>query len=195
MRKSQPIRTGLLCEETFGQFFSSAISHMSLFDLEEQYTFYASYHSNLVNKLVHIIFVPVILWSTLVFVSFTGVLLPKVQESLARVFPALTNTIPLNGSFLLAASYIFYYELLNAKAGVSNKTLVLYCFSDLLENKVPASILVAILLLLANLFVHSVPAHKAILLAVLLNVTGWVAQFIGHGVFESKYLLFSWYIL
>jgi uncharacterized membrane protein YGL010W len=57
-----------------------------------------------------------------------------------------------------------------------------------LGNKVPASILVAALLLLANLFVRSVPAQKAILLALLLNVTGWAAQFVGHGVFESKCL-------
>jgi uncharacterized membrane protein YGL010W len=55
-----------------------------------------------------------------------------------------------------------------------------------LGNKVPASILVAVLLLLANLFVRSVPAQKAILLALLLNVTGWAAQFVGHGVFEKR---------
>ncbi|KAK4522413.1 hypothetical protein GAYE_HTGSCF06PCTG21G0300 [Galdieria yellowstonensis] len=141
---------------------------MSLLDLEEQYTFYASYHSNIVNKLVHIVFVPIILWSTFVFVSFTGVLFPKVQESLFQFVPTLAPIIPLNGAFLLALSYICYYEILNAKAGV------------------PASILVAALLLLANLFVRSVPTQKAILLALLLNVTGWAAQFVGHGVFEKR---------
>ncbi|GJD09932.1 hypothetical protein Gasu2_41550 [Galdieria sulphuraria] len=141
---------------------------MSLFDLEEQYTFYASYHSNLVNKLVHILFVPIILWSTLVFVSFTGVLFPKAQENLVRFAPILASTFPLNGALLLASSYIFYYEVLNAKAGF------------------PASILVTVLLFLANLFVRSVSVKKAILWALLLNITGWIAQFIGHGVFEKR---------
>eukprot|EP00871_Galdieria_phlegrea_P001269 jgi/Galph1/2142/GphlegSOOS_G794.1 len=141
---------------------------MSILNLEEQYTFYASYHSNLVNKLVHIVFVPIILWSTFVFVSFTGVMFPQFQETLGKYLPGLFSFVPLNGGFILALCYVFYYELLNIKAGL------------------PACFLVLCLLVLANIFVKSVNAKRAFLLALLLNVTGWAAQFVGHGVFEKR---------
>jgi len=41
----------------------------SLLSLEKQYTFYKAYHSNTINKRIHIVFVPVILVTTLTLIS------------------------------------------------------------------------------------------------------------------------------
>jgi len=44
-------------------------------DLLDQLSFYGSYHRNFYNKLVHLVFVPGIAWSTMVWLAATGSLL------------------------------------------------------------------------------------------------------------------------
>jgi len=43
---------------------------MGLFDLEGALGFYGSYHNNRINQLIHVIFVPVIVWSAMVIFDY-----------------------------------------------------------------------------------------------------------------------------
>ncbi|KAJ1507345.1 hypothetical protein HMI54_010798 [Coelomomyces lativittatus] len=63
----------------------------SLFDIEEQMVFYASYHSHPVNKWIHIVCVPALVWTVFVFFS----------------------TVP---AWILLGFYSVYYMCLDSKA-------------------------------------------------------------------------------
>ena len=90
---------------------------MGLLNFEEQLTFYGQYHNNpwlarfnLVcnifrNRVVHILFVPMLFWSFMVFVANLPVLI-------------IFEQIPFNFSFAFTFLYIFYYILLEPVAGV-----------------------------------------------------------------------------
>lgn len=63
----------------------------SIFNLEQQLTFYASYHNNKINQLIHIIFVPTIVWTVLVWTSNT-VLIPNYSFTLANAITAFYSS-------------------------------------------------------------------------------------------------------
>lgn len=88
-----------------------------LFDLESQFSFYGAYHTNTINILVHIIFVPTILWSALVFCSNTGPLINK------SVWPSELKDFEPNLGLFVAAFYALYYIALEPMAGVSSRPL------------------------------------------------------------------------
>lgn len=49
-------------------------------NLLEQLSFYGAYHHNRWNQLIHFIFVPSILWSIMVWLAYTGPVLPDLPE-------------------------------------------------------------------------------------------------------------------
>lgn len=49
---------------------TAIMKNTDLFNLERQYSFYKAYHSNKINKRIHIVFVPLILITTLTLSSF-----------------------------------------------------------------------------------------------------------------------------
>lgn len=58
-------------------------------DLLEQLAFYGSYHRNRWNQLIHFVFVPLIVWSAVVWACYTGPLLRVDLPALAaHVLPA-----------------------------------------------------------------------------------------------------------
>jgi hypothetical protein len=59
---------------------------MGRFNLLDQLTFYGSYHSNKWNKLIHLIFVPSIVWCCCVKLAYTG--------QLVQLPPAVADAIP-----------------------------------------------------------------------------------------------------
>jgi uncharacterized membrane protein YGL010W len=59
---------------------------MGQFNLLDQLTFYGSYHSNKWNKLIHLVFVPSIVWCCCVKLAYTG--------QLAQLPPAVADAIP-----------------------------------------------------------------------------------------------------
>lgn len=97
---------------------------MGLLNFEEQLTFYGQYHNNpwfvsgtrcsgiFRNRVVHIIFVPMLFWSFMVFVANLPVVI-------------LFEQIPFNFSFALTFLYIFYYILLEPVAGVLARSRIL----------------------------------------------------------------------
>lgn len=82
---------------------------MGAFDLYDQVGFYAEYHHNPVNKWIHIICVPMILFTAQVWLTYTGPL-----TSALSFLP-----VPANLAFFITIFYVFYYIVLEPVAGVS----------------------------------------------------------------------------
>jgi len=133
-----------------------------LFDVQHQLTFYGAYHSNRINILIHVIFVPVLLWSFQVMASQIPVpsFVPAIQHRFSDYL-----LFDLNISALHAALYLGYYFALEPVAAL------LYTPQLVLS------------LLSATAFSRTA-GH--ITQAAILHTFSWVAQFIGHGVAEGR---------
>ena len=70
--------------------------------------FYESYHSNKLNKLIHVIFVPLIFYSALVMTSYISLYIPVI------------------GSL----AYMIYYIYLDRLAGITYSLLLLLRFGN-----------------------------------------------------------------
>jgi len=138
------------------------MSFSDLFSIDKQFTFYGAYHTNKVNILIHILCVPLILWSFQAFV---------VPYHLPSFFPAYHHAIndymvfETNYATLLAVAYLAYYLLLEPVAAL------LYA---------PQMIL---MVLTATAFGNN-PGNTAAIISI--HVICWIAQFIGHGLAEKR---------
>jgi len=138
---------------------------MGITDLEEQFTFYASYHHNTFNKIIHILCVWPILWSALVLLEYAPIVAP---ESLNAI---TASWHPLNLAFLSAAFYSVVYIIMDKKAGSLAAIMVFAC------------------LITGQKFYFTAETsygYPAWVLAVALHVLCWISQFIGHGAFEGR---------
>ena len=89
---------------------------MQIFDFQSNYDFYQSYHGNIINKLIHILCIPAIVWSTIILLSdykFRG------------------NNV----SALLLLFYSGYYFILNPTLAMVAVPLLFYCFFNALNFK------------------------------------------------------------
>ncbi|GAA5880449.1 hypothetical protein JCM16303_005386 [Sporobolomyces ruberrimus] len=133
-----------------------------LFNFEEQFTFYASYHTNHTNVLIHIVCVPVIFFTALVLTH--GI--PGAAKSLAS-FEIGQTTVDLTFPFLYAAANATYFILLEPLAGLLYAPLLLSLGH------------------LSNVL-YSGHHDVAMKYAGIAFVASWIAQFIGHGKFEGR---------
>ncbi|GAA5977003.1 hypothetical protein JCM5350_007524 [Sporobolomyces pararoseus] len=133
-----------------------------LLNLEDQFTFYAAYHTNKYNVLIHIFCVPTILFTALVLSH--GI--PGAAKSFTS-FQLGQTTIDLTFPFLWAAGNALYFILLEPVAGLLYAP-ILFSFGHLSN------------LLYSN---HHDVAMKY---AGIAFVASWIAQFIGHGKFEGR---------
>lgn len=135
-----------------------------VFDLKYQLTQYASHHNNPVNIGIHLTCIPLILWSALIFAAKTGPLLQTPSS------PALVNrllqTLPPNAGVLTMVAYCLYYIKLDKVAGLLTAPLFLG--------------------LAKHATVFNASRTDATRVATLVQIVAWVAQFIGHGVYEKR---------
>jgi len=131
---------------------------MSL-NLEKQLLFYGSYHHNPVNIWIHITCVPLIMMTSFLLVSNT----PSIPLPNYLTIPNL----PLNGGTITALLYAGLYVLMEPVAGAMLFPLIMggTAYSNYLLTAYGAT---------ANWVAGG------------LNVVAWVAQFVGHGVFEGR---------
>ncbi|GAA5823814.1 hypothetical protein JCM5353_006367 [Sporobolomyces roseus] len=139
-----------------------------LLNLEDQFTFYASYHTNHTNVLIHVLCVPMIFFTALILTH--GI--PGASNSFASIDLDLPlgigkTTLDLTFPFLYAAANATYFILLEPMAGL------LYA---------------PILLTLAHLsnVLYSVHHDEAMKYAGIAFAMSWIAQFVGHGKFEGR---------
>jgi len=118
---------------------------------------YASYHNNPMNKFIHVLCVPAILWSTLVLLAYTG--------PIANIKILDYN---FNGGLILVMLFGIYYTLMDVLAGVTY------------------SIIMGILWTTSLAFCSTMGLQTAWKYALTINIIAWIFQFIGHGVFEGR---------
>ncbi|KAF8738138.1 hypothetical protein AX14_011726 [Amanita brunnescens Koide BX004] len=135
---------------------------MDLFNVDKQLTFYGAYHSNRINVLIHIVCVPILLWTFQVLATEIPVpsFVPRIHYGINDYF-----VFDLNIPAIHAAIYILYYFTLEPIAAL------LY---------LPQLVL---LLLTATAF-SKYPGH--ITQAAILHGISWIAQFLGHGLAEKR---------
>lgn len=147
---------------------SMATNHLNV---EEELSFYASYHSNKINQLIHFFCIPQILWSWLIVAAH--VTLPD-----AKLF-TLTRGLAFQPSLALAfiTSYMTYYTLLDPIGGITYIPVgsLLYLTATYLATSPPTW-----------LPLTSPGEPSAIPFALVVHGLAWIAQFIGHGVFEHR---------
>eukprot|EP01068_Selenidium_serpulae_P014435 Selendium_serpulae@DN6100_c1_g1_i3.p1 len=129
---------------------------MGVSDCVSFYAGYGEYHANKVNKIIHIIFVPAILWTTMGLLES----LP-IESSDAKLVG-----VPLNWGmpFLIHLLLDIYMDV-----GAGCVTLILY----------------AILLQSAHQ-VRVIMGSQANMTFVIAQAISWAFQFIGHGIFEKR---------
>jgi len=134
----------------------------SLFDVNKQLTFYGAYHSNKTNVLIHILCVPLLMWTAQVMgceipvPSFIPVVHHKFNEYLV---------FDLNIPAIIFGFYILYYLALEPFAGL------LY---------IPQ---MTFFVLTATAFSYR---SDAMAIAGILHFMSWIAQFLGHGLAEKR---------
>jgi uncharacterized membrane protein YGL010W len=120
-------------------------------DLKEQFSFYASYHDNTVNKIIHVFFVWPILLTGLVFYSYT--------------FLGL-------GTLIFGVFYAIFYMALDSKAGTVAAALVMGG--------------VYIAYSMGQMETMQCKAGACYQWALYIHAGAWIAQFVGHGIFEGR---------
>jgi len=122
---------------------------MAGLNIKEELAFYGAYHSNFENQVIHIIFVPMLLWSAFVIISI----------ALHR-----------NLSFLAWLAYAIFYFFLDPVVGSAASAFyfVLWYTADMLvtlQRRKAGAKAVPVL-----------PKGTALLIALLAQVVGWSAQ-------------------
>ncbi|KAK2624447.1 hypothetical protein QTJ16_006397 [Diplocarpon rosae] len=133
---------------------------MSL-NLEKQLCFYGAYHHNPTNIGIHSLCVPLILAASLLFATNTPTLIPLPE------WLTIPN-LPLNFGTIGAIFYSGFYILLEPVAG---------------------SILLPVIVgwtAFANHITSSASSTLANQIGIVVFVVSWIAQFVGHGVWEGR---------
>jgi uncharacterized membrane protein YGL010W len=133
-----------------------------LFDVNKQLTFYGAYHTNQINILIHIICVPLLVWTFQVLSS--EIPLPEFIPHIHHEFNQYL-VFNLNISTIHAGLYLLYYLALEPVAAL------LYAPQLVLS------------LLTATAFSYR---SDAVTYAGILHVVSWIAQFLGHGLAEGR---------
>jgi len=146
------------------------------FNLKKQFVFYASYHNDPINIIIHLMCIWPIFATAVVFLQYTPAF-ASTPDSIASL--PFGKNVHINGAFCLVALYIVWYILMEPFAGSLATLLILTIF-------VKSAQYVA-----ADATVLGLPVWKA---ALAIHITAWIIQFIGHGVFEGRApaLLDSW---
>ena len=129
--------------------------------LANSYIFYEKYHSNKLNKLVHIVCIPLLVWTTTILLNF----IPIVYEINSDNF--LISAIKFNASSIVAILYLIYYFYLDYRLG---KLWVL---------------LFSIILYSSNLFTDSY-GPLALKLAIGIHIFSWILQILSHKFIEGN---------
>ncbi|KAI9204341.1 uncharacterized protein BJ171DRAFT_105292 [Polychytrium aggregatum] len=109
----------------------------NFFSFEDQIVFYGQYHRDSVNKAIHFVFVPVILWSVLVLLHNT----PAAAEW------AYSYYIPLNIASLTTLVYTGFYILIEPLTGILYAPFLIlgyhtaHLFASLVDNSTALAVL------------------------------------------------------
>lgn len=146
--------------------------------LSKQYNFYNRYHKNAINRGIHIICIPLLVWTGSVFFSyidldeqFTKICIFCNKYQLFPILPIyqqyfLFGIVKFNGSSLMAIFLYFYYIILDLRLGII-MYFILYSVQ------------------ISSYYFYLYVAN-AWLKALILHIFSWVFQIVGHIVFEKN---------
>lgn len=125
--------------------------------LKKELIFYGSYHSDAINKLIHAICVPLLLWTGMAMLAPIDVTTITVSS----------HTLDITVSYLATLVYIVYYIYLFPAVGI----ITLPILSAMAHG--------------AHGYWNTDFENKWLLL-IGIHVVSWIAQFVGHGKFEGR---------
>jgi len=128
--------------------------------LKDSFAFYSAYHRNSINQLIHIITIPFIVLTILVWLSYATIYKFHFDETL------LSDIFSINVGLIVVVVYLVFYIILDIVAGVLYIPFIL------------------IIYLLANVIRFTVP--YAWLVAIIVHIVAWIFQFAGHGIWEKR---------
>jgi 2-hydroxy fatty acid dioxygenase len=135
--------------------------------LERSFSFYASYHDNFINQLIHIICVWPIFWTAVLFLQYSSDLPEPITEALKPILPIGHST---NWSLPFLLFYFFFYLLVELP-GVIGPLCALFVYLTSLTT-----------IHVKETYADSAPWK----IALVVHIVAWVAQFYGHGVHEGR---------
>ncbi|KAJ3411256.1 hypothetical protein HDV05_002472 [Chytridiales sp. JEL 0842] len=141
----------------------------SLFDFEHQFLGYAEYHNNKINQAIHMVFVPTIMWTAMVWLHNLPPLLPtwSLQDSYT----------PFNLTFVFTCLYALYYIALSPKFGLSVSPILFFmnysAYHFLHNDKL-------------NAFNGTLGGVSPNVIASGIHIASWIFQFLGHGLAEKR---------
>lgn len=142
---------------------SSRPSDASSSSLEEGLVFYGSYHNNKWNQLVHLVFVPALWWTGVVFLALIG----PVAEMPAPLAAVLPDAVELDPGFITFVAYALYYLSLDFFAAL------------------PYDVLLFCMYLGAKNFIATNPSAGST--ALMIHILSWILQVaVGHSHFEGR---------
>ncbi|CAM9648614.1 unnamed protein product, partial [Choristocarpus tenellus] len=96
--------------------------------IEDQFTFYSTYHNDPINRRIHMTCIWPILWTTTALIAECSPLYP-IPEALVKYFPFVTERWDLTWATPITAVYIVLYvsQVLDPVAGSLASLLVLGC--------------------------------------------------------------------
>ncbi|ORX97174.1 hypothetical protein BCR34DRAFT_497116 [Clohesyomyces aquaticus] len=137
------------------------------FDLKKQLVAYGAYHRDPTNVKIHMTFVPIIMATAFIFGTNT----PTLSTPSPRLTALLTRlNLPLNLSTLAGLTYSTLYIYLSPNTAgliLSPLVLLLSSVTNCLKNTTTSM-------------------RKINIIAGVVHVISWIAQFIGHGKFEGR---------
>jgi uncharacterized membrane protein YGL010W len=138
--------------------------------LEKQITFYLSYHSNPVNQLIHIVFVPVILGTFWTLIRDCNIPLPA---AVCHDLPAFESVFRPGCRISASALYAFLLT-------------ILYPSLDVVAGSLCIPLIWSLHYVSTYWLFNTFPADVVYQGALLLHLAGWIAQFAGHYIWEKR---------
>ncbi|CAM9867493.1 unnamed protein product, partial [Ectocarpus fasciculatus] len=135
----------------------------SYFSLEDQFTFYASYHSNRVNKFIHLLCIWPIIWTGVALMTQCS--FGKLPSDVLELLPLRDEAWNVHLGTPVVMVYIFVYLVMDPFAGGV------------------ASLMMATTYLTSNLWMASGGSAR---LATAVHIGCWLAQFYGHAAHEGR---------
>ena len=129
--------------------------------LKDSFAFYRAYHRHPVNQIIHMITIPIIVFTILIWLSYV-----KFYQFDQLSPDILCKMLTINLGLAISIIYITFYLILDIVGGILMTFVIL------------------IMYLGANLFRYYVPYAWAWALGA--HVIAWVFQFLGHGLWERR---------
>ncbi|WWC58544.1 uncharacterized protein I303_101087 [Kwoniella dejecticola CBS 10117] len=141
------------------------------FDVEEELAFYSSYHANKINQAIHFVCIPQILWSWLLIIAHLPI--PGTSPHILSTGLAFQPSLALGW----IVAYLGYYVALEPVGGLTYLPIatLMYLTSTYLAVSPPTWL---------PFTDRSNPSAQPFGWAVF--AFAWIAQFVGHGVFERR---------